>query len=333
MIRIFSLRKGYCLGYALSTSSGLSFVHVKGLNGIAGHYGTMTKSAPFTRGLMRRRRQMNPGTQEQRIIRMMLGMALIGLSTTVLASPIPFNAGDIYTQNFDSLPNSPENTSLQSTSPWVQDVTLTDWQIWHSGYTSTEGGADGHQRFRIGPGTSSTGSMYSFGSSGSTDRALGCLSSSTIGQGRYGLRFLNNTGYTLTEFTLSYVGEQWRDGGATGGSVAQSAAVGYSYDATDIGHGTFTDVAELAFTSPTVGATTGTALNGNAAANRVAISHTVSGLEWLPGTLLWIRWNDVDHAGNDHALAVDDLTFTAAPEPMTAGLALLAFAGLLIRRR
>lgn len=277
---------------------------------------------------------MSHRTHKWRIMVTTLAVGVIGWATAVIASPIPYNAsGDVYTQNFDTLPNSPENTSLQSTSPWVQDVTLTDWQIWHSGYTSSEGGADGHQRFRIGPGTSSAGSMYSFGSSGSTDRALGCLSSSTIGQGRWGIRFMNNTPDTLTEFTLSYVGEQWRDGGATGGSVAQTAVFGYSYDATDVGHGTFTDVPELAFTSPAVGATSATALNGNAEANRVAISSTVTGLEWLPGTLLWIRWNDVDHSGNDHGLAVDDLSFTAAPEPATISLVLLASAGLLIRRR
>ncbi|HOA75177.1 MAG TPA: PEP-CTERM sorting domain-containing protein [Phycisphaerae bacterium] len=255
-------------------------------------------------------------------------------SSGLFAAAIPYNApGDVYTQNFDMLPNAPENTSLQDTNPWVQDVTLTDWQIWHSNFASPEGGADGHQRFRIGRGNSGTGSMYSFGSSGSTDRALGCVSSSVIGQGRWGTRFVNNTGITLTEFTLSYVGEQWRDGGAAGGSAAQTIVFGYSFDATDVGHGTFINVPELNFTSPVFGAASGVALDGNAAANRTLISFTVTGLEWLPGTELWIRWNDPDHDGNDHALAVDDLSFSAVPEPATLGLLGLAVAGLLIRRR
>ena len=72
---------------------------------------------------------------------------------------------------------------------------------------------------RIGAGTANTGAFMSYGASGNTERALGSQVSGTTvavipGQQYIGLRLTNNVGYTLDSFTLSYDGEQWRDGGA-----------------------------------------------------------------------------------------------------------------------
>jgi hypothetical protein len=154
----------------------------------------------------------------------------------------------------------------------------------------------------------------------------------------YGARFTNNTGVTLDNFTLSFTGEQWRDGGnSVSGSVAQSVTFGWKVGAANIQDTGFT-AAALGFTSPIFGATTGAALDGNAAANRVAVGPvTVSGLNWAPGTDLWIRWEDIDHSGNDHGLGIDDLSFSAdVPEPMGLGVlavGALALAGRGRRRR
>lgn len=155
----------------------------------------------------------------------------------------------------------------------------------------------------------------------------------------YGARITNNTGVTLVDFTLSYTGEQWRDGGTTTtGSVAQSITFDYSLNATSIqdSAATFTNVPALDFTSPAFGATSGAAKDGNLAANRTVISAVlVSGLNWLPGTDLWIRWTDLNDTGNDHALAIDDLNFSAQaiPEPGTLCLAALAGLVTLVGRR
>ncbi len=62
----------------------------------------------------------------------------------------------------------------------------------------------------------------------------------------------------------------------------------------------------LDFTSPTFGTTASAALDGNAAANRAARSAVLS-ITVANGQEIWLRWRDVDHAGNDHALAIDDL--------------------------
>lgn len=264
-----------------------------------------------------------------------LGVAPLSL----MAAAIPINnTGDVYSENFDSLPNSADwqNKSLVGSGfEWQDEVSVPNWIAYHIG-TLAEGG---NHRLRITSGGTNVGSFYSFGDSGETDRAFGDITSSTTNTARWGTRFVNNTGLTLTEFSLSYTGEQWRDGGAsTTGSAAQSVRVGYSLNAGSIVDTAesglvYTDVPELEFVSPNVGRTSAAALNGNAPENRVALSATVTGLTWLPGDELWIRWLDSDHTSNDHAMGIDDLSFSAVPEPATIGLMLVGLAAVIRRRR
>jgi len=82
----------------------------------------------------------------------------------------------------------------------------------------------------------------------------------------------------------------------------------YSTNATDLVTGTYTNVPSLAFATPDT-ATAG-AKNGNAAADRTALSSTVSGLSIPNGATFWIRWNDTDATGADDGLAVDDFSLT-----------------------
>ena len=75
------------------------------------------------------------------------------------------------------------------------------------------------------------------------------------------------------------------------------------------------DLDALDFASPTFGTTAAAALDGNAAANRAPRSALLS-ITVADGQEVWLRWRDVDHAGNDHALAVDDLVITANGNPV-----------------
>ena len=82
---------------------------------------------------------------------------------------------------------------------------------------------------------------------------------------------------------------------------------------------TWTAVTNLNFNTPTVGATA-TALDGNAAANRIVISGVLlTNVTLLPNQEIFFRWKDINDGGNDHALAVDDLsiTFTTFSPPAT----------------
>jgi len=283
-----------------------------------------------------------------------LGFAVLALSSA--HGSVSYNTpGSSYLQNFDSLPNTPENTSLgNSPTVWTDDnaspaagnFSILGWYLYYPTST-TEGGFNGHQRFRNGSGSSGTGSYYSFGTSGSGERALGDVGANTLapdgqtgndaGNIYIGLRISNNTGQTLDSFTLNYTGEQWRDGGT---STAETMTFSYSTiatanstDATFFGYSSnMVNVASLSWTSPKATATAGT-LDGNNAANRVVVSPvTITGLNWQPGTDLWLRWTDPQLSGKvDNGMAIDDLSFSAdiaAPEPATAtmlGLGMLVF--------
>jgi hypothetical protein len=76
----------------------------------------------------------------------------------------------------------------------------------------------------------------------------------------------------------------------------------------------------LNFNTPTVGATA-TALDGNNPANRTVISAVLfTNITLLPGEEIFFRWFDLNDTGNDHGIAIDDLslTFTTFVPPHTA---------------
>src|SRR5262249_35191282 len=72
--------------------------------------------------------------------------------------------------------------------------------------------------YNSGTGSSTAGALYSFGVAGTnpdTDRALGSVASGSTGTVYQAARLTNNTGGTITSLDISYVGEQWRNGGNT----------------------------------------------------------------------------------------------------------------------
>lgn len=250
-------------------------------------------------------------------------------------------AGTAYTQNFNSLASSGAWSNNASTPSVV------GWNVYRGG-SSANSTRDATQTavtaWSANTGTSTTGTFYAFASTGSSDRAIGGLSSNTTGDYAITFAVQNTTGHTLTGFTFDWVMEQWRDGGnAT--PVAQSVVVDYKVSSqatpSSLGEGLnyLTDASYVTgFTSLVTAASpvfanasSGAALDGNASANRVALSNTVSGLNWASGSILVIRFWDNNHPGNDHALAIDDVSFTAIPAP--GAVALLGVAGLVSGRR
>jgi hypothetical protein len=256
---------------------------------------------------------------------------------TAVASAEPYSyktPGQLFIETFDSLPNAPENTALPD--PWVDDLTLPHWMAITTIEVPTEGG---FHRFRITHGNTSGGSIYSFGAANDTDRALGSIGSTTVGDVYWGTRFHNDTGRTLNQITFTYSGEQWRDGGATAPaiSVAQTIDFQFSLSATGIFGEAFkgaVDVNALDFVSPIFGSSNAVSYDGNAPANRVLLSSTIRGFQWLPDTDLFVRWIDINHLGNDHGMAIDDFSIVAnTPEPCVFPAAALAAAAMFSRRR
>ena len=125
-----------------------------------------------------------------------------------------------------------------------------------------------------------------------------------------GASFTNNTGFVITDLAVSYTGEQWRLGTA---GRADRIDFQISVNATDLSTGTYTNVDALDFSSPNT--TTTGALDGNAAANRTAISATITGLSIAPGATFFIRWVDFDASGADDGLAVENFSITPSNNP------------------
>ena len=156
---------------------------------------------------------------------------------------------------------------------------------------------------------------------------LGTLvTSNNIGQ--FGLTIVNNTGTTFDNFTLSYVGEQWRRGDIT---TPPNDKLTFSYGLGGaINVGGLTTYAPLSFGSPNLqGAPLNVALNGNLAGNQTAISSTVN-FTWATGQTLVLKWAAGDITGQDDGLGIDNRSFTAGvvPEPAAICLAMFGVAAL-----
>lgn len=208
---------------------------------------------------------------------------------------VPVSVGS-YVQNFDSLASS------GSSNPWSDNVTLPGW------ITARTNGVV--SSYAAGAGTSTSSGLYSFGAAASSDRALGSIGANSFGSVAYAVVFTNDTGEAQTDITISYTGEQWRNGGNTS---QQQYFFDYAVSSTSIPLTLdfFTPwyaFSDLEFLGPTFSSTAG-ALDGNNPTNRQEFSNIVlSGVTLQPGELLYLRWVDINDSGNDHALAIDDLT-------------------------
>ncbi len=196
--------------------------------------------------------------------------------------------GTPYTQNFDTLANSGTSSAVPA------------------GWAFLETGTNANTTYTAGTGSSTAGDTYSFGASGSSERAFGGLLSGSLVP-TIGASFRNDTGTTITNLIISYTGEEWRLGAA---GRTDRIDFQYSLDATGLNSGTWTDVDALDFVTPNTAAPTG-AKDGSQAANRTAITHKITGLNIANGATFWIRWSDYNPAGSDDGLAVDDFSLIA----------------------
>lgn len=229
---------------------------------------------------------------------------LVNGSLEVAAPPaISLSAGP-HTQNFDSLATN------GGANPWRDNVTLLGW------YAGKSVAPTNITTYRASDGGDNAGALYSFGATGSGERALGSIGSGSVGFISYGLCFTNDTGASVGNFVVSYTGEQWRDSSSFNTNTLTFWYRVSAIAPTNPEPGNVTDWTAhtgLDFASPTVTGA-GVGLNGNAPANRrVFTSVPVSGLTVPPGHSVFFRWQDPDDPGTDEGVAVDDLTVTFVP--------------------
>src|SRR5689334_17645514 len=136
-------------------------------------------------------------------------------SASASGTPISLTTPNVaYTQDFNTL----ASTGTSSTVP--------------AGWAFSESGANLNTTYTAGTGSSTTGDTYSFGSTGSTDRAFGQLRSSNL-VSTIGAQFTNSTGGTIASLAIQYVGEEWRLGRSTP-TIPDSMFFAYSLNATSL---------------------------------------------------------------------------------------------------
>ena len=230
------------------------------------------------------------------------------------AAPLSYTGG-VLSENFDfpTLAKSPDGLSAP-----FPTAGLPGWASDESNYIVMDG-------------TTTTGGLYSFGSSSADDRAPGSIASSATGVVFYGLELRNDSSSSFSGFSLTYTGEQWRQTTAAQNVLNFQYSLTASSISSSLG---YTGVSALDFAAIHFGTATG-GIDGNAAANRTLLSSSVSfGIAtWDPGKTLFIRWRDPDDAGFDQGLAIDDLGFSAVPEPSTLTLIAVGSIGLVTLRR
>ena len=192
-------------------------------------------------------------------------------------------AGGTYTQDFTSL----GTTNLT----WIDNSTLPGWYI------------SSASPLAINTGSTNTNACFNFGVSGTnpiTDRALGAISTATTH--RFGLRIKNSGTATIAGLTIAFSGEQWRS--FVAGTLIFEYQVGTAISS--LTTGAWTPLSALNFTSPQ--ASSGIALDGNAVANKVGISATLTTI-FAAGNEIFLRWSKA--GTSSPGLAIDDLSIFA----------------------
>lgn len=210
-------------------------------------------------------------------------------------------ASGFHYQDFNTLLNT------GSVNDFVDNVTIPSWYSQRTTASIT---------YAAGTGSSNVGGLYSYGSTGSTDRSIGTIGSNNTSYGgnfAHGVQFVNFTGADVTQMSVSYKMEQWRCGGNTTPNTVTFWYKILSTQMTNLMPGVFTgwtQVTALSASSPINSATAG-ALDGNATANKVVLNNiTIPGLVIPNGSYIMLKWDDVDHTGSDHGVSIDDVTIT-----------------------
>ncbi len=261
--------------------------------------------------------------------------AFAGLTAPASAAPsyIPYTtAGAVYSQNFDTLPN-PGTVSVNTDNPvTINGITYSLANPFDFAAPSVAAGNTGGlgiaalagwygwaeltSKFGATPGDQTTGGDLSFGLTNSVsagaNRALGLLATSTTAGTAFGAKFINQTAATLTEMTLQFTGELWRQS-----NVPKTVEFYYFIDSTGTSDFTTNHTAflpALNVTFPTAVADVGgVAVNGTLALNQTSLGLTNQVItNWAPGAALWLVWEMPDSTGKAQGIGIDNLTFSAS---------------------
>jgi hypothetical protein len=241
------------------------------------------------------------------------------------------DAASTYTQTFDSL----ANTGAAAIA-WANDSTIAGWSLFIANGSAAP-------TYVVNTGSTSVSSFQSYGAAASTDRALGSQVNNNTYFGAaagaiagWTALAVTNAGSDRTGFTIAFDGEQWRN---NSNATAQTMVMEYGFGATFAAVSGWTAPGgNFDWASP-VHTASAAAVDGNGAGKVAGRGGDVVA-NWAAGETLWVRWVDKNDAGNDHGLAIDNVSLsvaavTAVPEPSSYALLLagLATVGFVARRR
>ena len=269
------------------------------------------------------------------------------VTVSVLAAPTPssvsYSSGQIYSQDFDSLPNpgaTPVNTiggggpvsiggvTYDPSNPFdfaAPIYTNINQPAGGLGLAATMPGWYGEcdtdttgAQLGASDGSQTTGGVISFGNvdDTATNRALGLIATSTSGGTHFGLKLINATTTNLNYIDLSFVGEYWKLG-----TKPKTMAFSYNVDAAgnastlsraEIGAASSNEVSALTFNFPTaakVGANNGLLPQNQ---TNLAVTNFALAKPWTPGSALWLVWSINDATGSGEGYGIDNLLFSAS---------------------
>ena len=211
-----------------------------------------------------------------------------------------------YEQGFDSLPAS--GAPLR----WVDNQTLPGWFLfnWVEQPLVTP-------TLRVDEGRSASGSFYSYGRPGERDRALGAVGTGGFyfgtpaagtQAGYIALALRHAAARPVQRLRLAFMGEQWRQGASDDvNQLVFEYGIGERMDLVErwVRPGSGFDFDSP---SPELVTDSGSALDGHGPAASRRLGGLLTGLDWRPGQLLWLRWGFLNNHGFDHGLALDKLS-------------------------
>lgn len=245
-----------------------------------------------------------------RIFRLLLILSFISGFTFAVSgqnSGIPLSydtAGAVYRQDFDALPFTGSFSFTGKGPFWVNEAPLSinplnGWQL-----LQTTGSK---LNFAVGTGSATGNAIYSLGNAGSTDRALGSLSTGT-GIYAFGVLITNHTGRILNTASIRFTAEQWRKGGS--GNVNTWYFTYKTGLLSSINESDLLPDSSGNFRS-SVTTTGGGSLNGDLAIHQQNISFQLENLLWMPDEQLLLRWDDADEPGSDDVAGIDNFEFSS----------------------
>lgn len=259
------------------------------------------------------------------------GAGLAAIMAAGSANAVLVYTGGTMTENFDGLPTTTQTGFFGLTLGQQTLIAGTPFEGTKLAGTGTTG-----MSLVADDGTNNSGAVHSLGAAGSGERALGLLASGTNIPG-IGVEILNGTGLALTSMTITFTQENWRSSTSVQNTMAAAwgRTGGGMTSANYLTSGSMTAETSLDLVGPAPVTTNG-ALNGNDPSNQAIRTHTFTFSTPLAANgSFFLRWQDINDAGNDADLAIDNLSVsaTAVPEPATFAMLGLGLAALARRRR